>query len=232
MAVEPSREVEKPKAPLRVPLDQSTKAIERVVAGETRRSCLFASFHKGMTGTGILEALRNRLEARKAVILGVGNPLRGDDGFGPSLVKRLQGNVRATVINAEEVPENYLGTVVAADPQVVMIVDAVELGLQPGDVAIVEADDLGGTALSTHSASLSLSARFIQSETHAEVFLLGVQPLATVVGATLSPPVEAAIDLLQRLLQQLLPSNPSSDLEDSGRENHPGASRSEPQDAC
>ncbi|MGD0574267.1 MAG: hydrogenase 3 maturation endopeptidase HyCI [Anaerolineales bacterium] len=232
MAVKRSGEVEKLKATLWVRLDRSINAIERVVAVEIRGSSLFASFHKGMSGIGILEALRNRLEARKAVILGVGNPLRGDDGFGPSLARRLQANVRATVINAEEVPENYLGTIVAAEPQVVMIVDAVELGLQPGDMAIVEADNLGGTGLSTHSASLSLSARFIQSETHAEVFLLGVQPLATAVGASLSPPVEAAIDLLQSLLQQLLPRSPSSEPGDSGGESQPGAGRSEPQDAC
>ncbi|MGA2111531.1 MAG: hydrogenase 3 maturation endopeptidase HyCI [Anaerolineales bacterium] len=179
----------------------------------------------------MLNILESRLEARKAVILGIGNPWRGDDGFGPTLAKRLQGSVGATVINAEEIPENYLGLIVAAQPQTVVLVDAVELGLQPGEMALVEADSLAGAGLSTHAASLSLCARYIHNETQADVFLLGVQPLTTELGASLSPPVEAAIDLLQGILTQLLPGRPSSEPGSSQREDQPGAGRSEPQDA-
>jgi Ni,Fe-hydrogenase maturation factor len=58
--------------------------------------------------------------------------------------------------------------------------------------------------LSTHSASLSLCGQYLRSETHADVFLAGVQPLQTEVGNPLSPPIEATLDLLQALLQEVL----------------------------
>jgi hydrogenase 3 maturation protease len=162
----------------------------------------------------ILKILRERVEARKVVVLGVGNPMRGDDGLGPALAERLQSKVRATVINAEEVPENYLGKIVAAQPQVVMIVDALDIGLSPGDVALVEVDRLGGASPSTHSASLSLCGQYLRKETQADVFLLGVQPLQTGLGAPLSPAVEATINLIENVLQQLLAGNAGSRMRD------------------
>ena len=36
----------------------------------------------------------------KVVIVGIGNLLRGDDGFGPALIERLSGNVEARCIDA------------------------------------------------------------------------------------------------------------------------------------
>jgi Ni,Fe-hydrogenase maturation factor len=47
-----------------------------------------------------------RVRGNRTVILGIGNPLQGDDGVGPSLVDFLHGWDAATLINAGEVPEN------------------------------------------------------------------------------------------------------------------------------
>lgn len=183
-----------------------------------------------MPDESLWKVLGSRLEARKAVILGIGNPWRGDDAFGPALAKRLQGIVRATVINAEEVPENFLGLIVAADPETVVLVDAVELGLAPGEIALVEADALGGPSVSTHTASLSLCARYLGGETKADVFLLGVQPLTRELGVSLSAPVSAALDLLSAILLELLPRGSPSDTRRSQRDDLPSVPSSESPD--
>ena len=75
--------------------------------------------------------LHGRLRG-KTVIVGIGNSLRGDDGFGPALVQRLQGRVRPVCIDAGVAPENYLGRIVKEQPDTVLLVDAAHLGLEPG----------------------------------------------------------------------------------------------------
>ena len=56
----------------------------------------------------MLDYLAKRLRGKRTVILGVGNPLQGDDAIGPNLVDLLHGRVEATLIYGGEVPENYL----------------------------------------------------------------------------------------------------------------------------
>ena len=59
----------------------------------------------------------------KTVIVGMGNPLRGDDGFGPALIERLRGKVSATCIDAGIAPENYVGRIVKETPDTILLVD-------------------------------------------------------------------------------------------------------------
>jgi hydrogenase 3 maturation protease len=151
----------------------------------------------------MLETLRSRIEGKRLAILGVGNPLRGDDGAGPTLVERWQGKVAATLIDAADVPENYLGVVGAARPEVVLIVDAVELGAAPGDVALIEVGQLAGAGVTTHNASLALFARVLQAETGADIFVVAIQPQSTSFGAPLSPPVEVTLKCLEELFGEL-----------------------------
>src|SRR5574342_1091615 len=68
--------------------------------GQVRRTALY-----------MFAELRARLEGKRVLILGVGNRLRGDDAVGPLLVEHLQGKVDIPLIDAGEVPENYLGPI-------------------------------------------------------------------------------------------------------------------------
>jgi hydrogenase 3 maturation protease len=71
----------------------------------------------------MIEVLQTRLSEKKVAILGVGKPLCWDDAFGPRLTEMLQGKVNASVINAGDIPENYLGKLIALQPEVVIILD-------------------------------------------------------------------------------------------------------------
>ena len=72
----------------------------------------------------MFDELKRRLEGKRGVLLAIGNPLRGDDAVGPCLAARLQGKVAATIVDAGDVPENYVDVVAAARPQVIVLVDA------------------------------------------------------------------------------------------------------------
>ena len=155
----------------------------------------------------MIPELRNRIHGKKIVILGVGNPLRGDDGAGPALVERLQGKTSATLVNAGDVPENYLGVVTSAKPDLVLIVDAVEMGANPGDLALIEGTQLGGAQATTHNTSLALFARVLQVETGAEILVVGIQPGVISFGEPLSIPMTKTLQNLVILFQDLLDEN-------------------------
>jgi hydrogenase 3 maturation protease len=144
--------------------------------------------------------LSMRLRGRQTVILGIGNPLRGDDAIGPILVDALQGRVDATLINAGEVPENYLNAIQAACPQVVLIIVALELGAEPGYLAVMDADRLRAIENFTRNPGLTFLAVMIQDGTGAEVILLGVQPKATSFAAELTRPVNQTLQRLENML--------------------------------
>jgi len=151
----------------------------------------------------MIEILRERLQGKRTLILGIGNPLRGDDGLGPALIGRLQGKVAAILIDGGEAPENYLGPIEAAKPQVVLLVDAADLQAAPGDMALLERDQLAQTGISTHNVSLGLLAEVVHRMSGAEVLALAVQPRFNSFGAGISEQVARTLDLLEQVLQEI-----------------------------
>jgi hydrogenase 3 maturation protease len=152
----------------------------------------------------MIEELRERLQGKRALILGIGNTMRGDDGLGPALIERLQGKVAATLIDAGEVPENYLGPIEAAGAEVILIVDAADLRAAAGDVALIELEQLGKTGISTHNASLGLFASVVQRLTGADILVLAVQPMVNAFGAPMSEEVGRTLDRLEEMLSTFL----------------------------
>ena len=108
------------------------------------------------------------------------------------------------MIEAEEVPESFVGDIAAAAPDVVVLVDAVDLGAEPGAVALLEREQVATYAPTTHRLPLSLVMDVVQRRTGANVFLIAVQPLTLAFGAPVTPQVGAGIELLAGVLSELL----------------------------
>jgi hydrogenase 3 maturation protease len=136
----------------------------------------------------------------KVAIFGMGNLLRGDDALGPLLVDMLQGRVNAVCINAENAPEKFLGKVIKLDPDTLVIIDAVHLGLEPGDYRLVKPEELEGVGISTHDIPLKSLVEYIKMEIDANIYILGVQPEQITIGEDLSAPVKKALQTLENLL--------------------------------
>jgi len=146
-----------------------------------------------------LESLFRKI-GPKFVLLGVGNPLRGDDGAGPELLRRLRNKTSAILLDCEEVPENYLGEIAAIQPETVVVIDAVNLGTRAGAVALLEEDNFQSIGWSTHHGSLRPMIKYIKANTKADVFVLGIQPKSTEFGTEISSEVRQTLDLLQLLI--------------------------------
>lgn len=150
----------------------------------------------------------------KAVIVGVGNTMRGDDGFGPALIERLirsqppapelKGKVKAVYIDAGSAPENYLGKIAKERPETILIVDAVHLGLAPGKYEILKKSDIVNCGLTTHDISANMLVDFLEKQTEADIYLLGVQPENVSFGDGMSEEVKKALIEISELITEAI----------------------------
>ncbi len=151
----------------------------------------------------MIEQLEKRLKA-KTVILCIGNRMRGDDGAGPALSEKIEGKVKANIINCEETPENYTGKIKELTPDTVIMVDAVDMGAEPGSMSIIERQKLNDLALyTTHNIPLKVLADYLFIETKADIFLIGIQP-ESINNGQISPKVEKTLDYLKDILIEIL----------------------------
>jgi hydrogenase maturation protease len=150
--------------------------------------------------------LRRRLTARVCLV-GIGNPDRGDDGFGARLAEAVRTLGYPDVIVAEGTPERYMTQLSRGDFQTVLFLDAVEMGAAPGGVVLLEGREIVARypQVSTHKLSLGALARLIETEGSTRVFLLGVQPQSVDNASGLSESVQTTLEVLRDLLAEVLP---------------------------
>ena len=147
----------------------------------------------------------------RVLILGYGNPLRGDDGFGPALAQRLQGalhgNDAIEIIASHQLALEYAEPLSRAERVVFM--DARD-GDTPGEIffeKLPNAADVpaqGAPARFTHHLSPQTLLAYTQSLYGArpsEAFLLSVCGKNFGYSETLTT---AVADALERAYQQLL----------------------------
>ncbi len=147
-----------------------------------------------------LEEIVGRVRSGGTLLVGIGNTMFADDGAGPHLVYRLKGRTRATVLNAGDSLEAYLGKIAEAGEKTVVLVDAVDFGSSPGTVAIFTRDQLPSAASGTHRVPLGLIIDCLSRMCSAEVYLLGIQPGCTQLGADMTAAVGRSIECLAELL--------------------------------
>lgn len=152
----------------------------------------------------MFDELQKRAAGKKVLILGIGNRMRGDDGVGSILAERLgKKKLDIPIIDAGDVPENYLGPIEVSGVDLVLVLDAADLGASPGDLSIVEMTQLKQTGVSTHTANLALVFSVIPKARRPEAVLLAIQPEQMEAGRELSRSVDVAMKGLERLLVQL-----------------------------
>jgi hydrogenase 3 maturation protease len=150
-----------------------------------------------------LAGLSDHLTGR-VVIVGVGNRMKGDDGFGPVMIDRLQGRVKVPLFDCGSVPENFIAPIRREEPGTVLVLDAADLSEPPGSIGVIEPRRWSGGGFSSHSMSLQLFADLIWRETGAAVFLIAVQPERLGFGEQMSREVREGCRRLQRWLEDAL----------------------------
>lgn len=174
----------------------------------------------------VIDLLRE-VVGQKTVFAGIGNALRGDDGFGPYFINKLKEKKLVSeeyLLAVEDVPENFAFPLSRKDARNVIFVDAVIMEAPAGSVVfgpLKEFDEIGEIA-STHRMSLKLTARIIE-ETGKKVFILGVVPETTEFGREMTPVVTRAADKLVELVSNLISDKIRSLENDQEEAQHSGS---------
>ena len=140
----------------------------------------------------------------KTVIVGIGNIIKGDDGFGPALIKKLDGKIKAVCIDAGLTPENYAGRITKQNPDTILLVDAVHLDLPGGRYEILKPEDILKSGFTTHDISPRMFIEYLESQTRARIFLLGVQPQNISLGDEMSDSVKMALEEIESLIKETI----------------------------
>lgn len=138
---------------------------------------------------GVFGELKKILE-EEVVILGLGNPLRGDDGFGSLFAESLRGKIKFKVYNGGSSPENFLGKIVRDKPKTILIVDTADLGKEVGEIEIRSREEITSSFFFTHDLSPYILIDFLQETTGAKIYLLAIQPKSVRLGEKISREIE------------------------------------------
>jgi hydrogenase maturation protease len=146
----------------------------------------------------------------RIMVVGIGNLIRTDDGFGVHAIERLRRDPRApvgvTFLDGGTHGIELLAYI--SDCTHLLLLDAIDAGKLPGTFTRMENHELRGwpCAASVHQIGLAdlLATLPLVSTAPREIVLLGVQPASTDWGTCLSPKVEAALPkFLDAALEQL-----------------------------
>lgn len=148
------------------------------------------------------------------IILGIGNPLGGDDAVGSFVARRIsekrQGKAGAerpgafppqdiTAIDAGAAPESYTSIIRRNRPEQLVLVDASDMGLPPGSIRLLSPENIATSSFSTHSMPLSAFVSYV-SEFCGQVYIIGIQPERTTIGGKLSTIVQKSADRVVDLI--------------------------------
>ncbi|MFW6120672.1 MAG: hydrogenase maturation peptidase HycI [Petrotogales bacterium] len=133
------------------------------------------------------------------LVMCVGNRRGGDDAIGPYIADKLKSSEDFAVIDCGTTPENYTSVVKQCKPKQVVIIDAVEMDLNPGEIRIVPKEKIGNMHVSTHNIPISILIQYL--ERHVEnILFIGIQPKT--MSGQISMPVKKSGEKLIKLIEK------------------------------
>jgi len=145
-----------------------------------------------------------RLAREKTCFVGMGNALMRDDAVGLHIVDGIKDRVQSacvTVLNVEDVIENYVYRIADSDCDNVVIIDAMQSGAETGSVLFCKINELDEVMnnFSTHKLSLILSGKVLEKHDK-EVWFMGIEARDVDFGTGLSDEVKKSADIIRDLL--------------------------------
>ncbi len=138
------------------------------------------------------------------IIMGIGNELNGDDAIGVLIVRELKKRLKDwEIIDAGTMPENYTSKIERLNPELLVMVDAIEdKKLPPGDVKVVEPSSIGNLTLSTHSIPLSVLYGYL-SQFIPKIVIIGIGIKEHIPYTPCALPIDEITDRVITILKEL-----------------------------
>jgi len=137
-----------------------------------------------------------KLYSKKILFVGIGNVLKNDDGVGVYISKHIHNSGNILSLTVEVSIENYIGKINSIKPDILVLIDCVDMKLNPGVYKLLSVDKIMDMTFNTHNISMKRLSGFFPAST----FVLGIQPQNLGFGETISSPVlktaNSIIDLI------------------------------------
>ncbi len=133
----------------------------------------------------------------KTLIMCIGNRFGGDDSVGPYIADNLRKIQNIHVIDCGIIPENYTSIVKKLNPEKLIIIDAADMNLSPGEIRIISKEKICKMHISTHNIPISLLINYLEKFIK-KIYFIGVQPKKMF--GKISPEVKKSADFLAELL--------------------------------
>lgn len=132
------------------------------------------------------------------LLIGIGNRLQGDDFIGSWVARNFKADGWMS-LDCETAPENFTSKIRKLSPDRIIIVDAAEMGLKPGEIRVIDERSIDQFTVSSHSLPLSIFVRYLK-EFVKDVVIIGIQPKR--LEGTLSEEVKRAGEKLIKILKE------------------------------
>jgi hydrogenase maturation protease len=142
----------------------------------------------------------------RIAVIGLGNPIMGDDGFGLAVLARLRDEwsfgPHVELVDGGTWGLSLLPVLEAADH--VLLLDAIRIGVKPGAVVLLRNEEVPrrlSTKLSPHQIDVReiLAIAELRGSLPRELIALGAEPGAVDLRDGLSPELETAVDVVVAL---------------------------------
>jgi hydrogenase 3 maturation protease len=142
------------------------------------------------------------------IVLGIGNRLGGDDAAGTHVVDTLNRRMKEATggsmpeimaIDTGTTPESYTSVIRQRRPDLLIMVDAADMGLHPGALRIIPPDEISILSFSTHHMPLSMFVSYVK-EFCGKILLVGVQPEGTEMNKHISRVVRKSVKELAEFI--------------------------------
>lgn len=147
---------------------------------------------------------------RRILIVGVGNPLLGDEGIGPYVVRNLSQLPMPADVEILDCGCDLLNLVSYIDePKKIIILDAIRAGGKPGRIYRFDLNELETMQTVTRSAhqlpmadAIRLLKKVCPCLSGCEIVIIGIEPRVMELGGDLSKEVRESIADLTRLVTE------------------------------
>jgi hydrogenase 3 maturation protease len=109
---------------------------------------------------------------RRKLFVGIGNLLKSDDGVGVYISERIENRETILSLTVETSIENYIGKINSLNPDILVLMDCMELNSDPGTFKILTLNQIEDLTFNTHNISLKHLSEFFPIP----VYILGIQP--------------------------------------------------------
>jgi len=137
-----------------------------------------------------------RLKERKILFIGIGNLLKRDDGVGVYISGKIKNTSNISALSVETSIENYIGKINSLNPDILVLIDCVDLKSVPGTFKLLTLNQIQDQTFNTHNISLKKLTDFFSMP----VFILGIQPEKIDFGENISYLVKNIADKIIKLI--------------------------------